>query len=479
MDNAESSSSTTTTAPASLLGQSYISSIIEDLQWAFGEWTNQTLDVTTAEDWAIFLHGILTRESRGYHGLQHVFVLCAGASPMQLLAAVFRDVISHYIDGGESLQGTRQMQLLEGVFEPNTLVLSKDLADPRDRLVIDIFGHKLGQDLAMHHGLHQGLDVFLSAMLANRLLKEHLALPYLAQLAACLETTVPFRKANEQGQTPLDLLFLRFVDCNQKYQLGLTEPQIIETLQQSADLHNRSVGNMVSDDLAEFLDHTWSLLPERHASLRRRALYTLAEYYQAIHSMVDVTEGLQPTNVYITFRGLPDEMEMNKFRMRLKRNLSISCVYLRARLFCVAVVSAFAYCSGGDGPKSFFFGDLPSVDRQVTERLGDGLMAEQNEEEDRDKHDEVYDILRGDRISDKGFDTRAAPLAAYLYRELGKDVIFEALEYAEVPMTKESGLKLLKFLPKDVVCSVGTEVARVTVSRSKRIAHVLQEHFRG
>jgi hypothetical protein len=502
------SSSSSSSIPRRNIDGSYISSLIQDLMWAVSELqlttasssaaTATTATTTKAENWAIFLHGCLTRDSRGYHGIRHVFEICAGASSLQFLAAAFRNAISyHSIDQDTAqfspMNARREQELLHGIFVPGTLILAETtLVDASDLLVADIFNFKRGSDLKQFQGLHGAIDVFLSAILASRLLKYSLPLAQIAQIATCLEATIPFRTIQKQQQqqqhghahtttTPLDILYARLAQCNETYGLQLTKGQLVETLQQAADLQNRSVGNMVTDDIAEFLDHTWSLLPEQHSSLRRHALYTLADYYAALYSMTELIRGLQPSTVYVSFRGVPNKDEMRVFHERLQCNLVTSTVYLRVRLFSVAMVSALACLTGGGGPKSFFFGDIPSADRQ-TERLGDGLPKMMIDSENGDKegvsqHDEVYDILCGNRMSDTGFDTQNAPLAAYLYRQLGCPAIVKALEHAALPMTEDSAWALLQSLPPAVVGAVGAEVGRVAVSRRKGIERLLGEHF--
>ena len=199
--------------------------------------------------------------------------------------------------------------------------------------------------------------------------------------------------------------------------------------------------------------------------------------------MATVMQELQPDVVYVSFRGVPNEKEMRSFRRRLSANLAISTVYLRARLFSVAIVSAIACLTGGDAPKAFFFGDVPSPDSpRPTERLGDGLhesrprmMPGLNDSQDIRERDEVYDILCGDRMSETAFDTRNAPLAAFWYKALGDNRICGLLEHCTVPMTEASAWKLLKSLPPALVQATGKELSRIAVSRSQRISSLLEE----
>jgi hypothetical protein len=455
--------------------QSYVCSLIEDLLWAGTELRGpDQVSMKQAEEWAIFLHGTLTDEKRAYHGIAHVFKIAAGASPIQLLAAFFRDVISYYVDISTGLD-PRRTEILKGVFEPGTFILSKELTDPRDACIVHIFGYPSGMDLAPHLKAYDGLDIFVSALLACRLMKDALTLSHVVQLAACLEATIPFRKTAVGQDTPLEVLYKRLHSCNQLYGTEFSEQQISETVQQAADFHNRSFGNMASKDLAEFVDHTWRLLPEQHESLRQHALYTLTDYYKAIQSMAQLTKTFEPSSVFVSYKGVPSDKELERFHTRLESNSSIAQHYIQARLFSVAVVSALACLTGGDhAPKSFFFGDLPSFHRQSTV-LGDGLIQEKDDEEESNDNQVYYLLLTGDRLSEYGFDARKAPLAAFLYRALGLEAIMRALTQCEVPMTDESSWTLLRGLPRVVIEQVGNEVARVALSRKQSIDHFLDD----
>jgi hypothetical protein len=324
-------------------------------------------------------------------------------------------------------------------------------------------------------------------MVASHLLRETLSAKHVAQLAAVLEATVPFRTAVD-NLDPLERLYQRLAECNEQYHLSLSEKEMVETIRQGADLLNRSVANMATTDIAVFLGHTWSLMPEQHASLRQSSLLTLPEYYQAVYSMTKRITDMDPDTIFLSFRGLPAEEELQQFKVQTARNLDMAALYLRTRLFSTAVVTAFACLTGGmDVPMCFCFGDLPSVNRDQTTRLGDGLEsvdlpADDGEEEmtcchqGRQIHREVYNVLRGNRMSETGFNSRNAPLAAYLYQELGNDMLMEALKKCSFPrMTEESSWELLRFLPRRIVCTVGEEVGKITVSRAAPIRRVLEK----
>jgi hypothetical protein len=486
----------------------YITSLIQDMQWAFEE-LDCKYEQSKLEEWAIFVHASLTNESRNFHGVPHVFEISAGAAPMQLLAAIFRDVTNHYIDGEEISE--KHFELLQGVLQEGTYILQSDLSSSspssgrRLALVSAIFGVTPGTDMSLYQGMHKGLDVFLSAVAASRLLEDTLSLKQTAQLCCCLEATIPFRTApggeasSPDSYSPLDRLFGRLEQANTDFDLQMTPEEMVETVQLGADLTNRNIGNMVTDDLTEFLSHTWSLLPEQNVALRQHSLFTLHDFYDAVSNMVDWVQNVQAECIYSTFRGVPDEAESMELHEQLTFNLHSAVLYLQARLLSVGVVAAFAALTGGDAvPFSFFFGDAPSVNGESAQ-LGDGLIlsasaiptipeldCEQDAEpapdsgEDSDGFEgivsqEVLNLLRGHRMDGTFFDKGNAPLAAYLYQHLGDDLVSAGLELCSLDFTEESARALLQFLPARVFRTVAKELSRFTVSRTKAIADLQEQ----
>jgi len=192
-------------------------------------------------------------------------------------------------------------------------------------------------------------------------------------------------------------------------------------------------------------------------------------------------ERIEPGAVYGQFRGVPVGRDIELFRDILTKNLTKAVLYIRARLLAVATVAAFATLTGGcDAPKSFFFGDLPSFHTE-SERLGDGLLEEIPESLPPPPveglyNPEIYELLRGNRMSETGFDTRNAPLAAYMYNEFRNDQALEKFEKLyECPLLHESSWKLLTHLPLHVACTIGGEVGRIAISRRKAINRILNQ----
>ena len=447
----------------------YVSSLYEDLQWAYRE-LGVLEPSENLERLAILLHESLTHESRGFHGVAHVFEISASATPLQLLAAFSRDVIK-----GCDVLPTSLQEYVAGVVisgdDGIPIHLVQKMDSSRDRMVAAIFGFHPGDSLESLHQWKGGMDVFMSTIAASRLYAD-LSEAQLLQLMAILEATIPFRPSPEGQPTAQEALFQRISKVNQEYSIGLSEKELIDTVQQGADLLNRVVGNMVTDDLAIFLDHTWSLLPEENASLRRRSLVLLSEYLSALHGMSQFLAQLPPSAVYVTFRQVPVDREVAEFRRQLEVNLKLARLYLDARLLVAALVMAFALLTGGDGPKVLFFGDLPSV-HKASRRLGEGLELP---EDAGDCEGSVYEILRGNTPLDEStFDTRSAPLAAFVYRALGNEGLRSTLALAaDEPMSAENARTLLERLPPSVLSTVAREIATIATSRRGRIQALLE-----
>lgn len=470
----------------------YITSIIQDMRWALTELNEGERPNCTAmelEIWGCFLDRQLSQSSRNYHSVAHIFEISAGAGPLQVLAAFFRDCVHYAIDDGDPAtqmlgqvaSNSRHLTvqgILQGYLIPGTHTIAPDLSEG-DRLVCFIFGYRPEQDLSSSvRGWHKGLDILLSAVVVTRILQKCLSRAQIAQLCVCLEATIPNRLRD--NNKPLEDVYQRLIQANKEFNLDLSEDDMIETVQQACDLWNRQVGNLMSDDLSVVLDHTWRLLPEVNPALRRRALYKLNEYHIALQSMTNVIGSMRASTIVMEFREIPCLPEAMQFKHLVSDNMDLVSLYLKVRLLAVAIVAALACLTGGDAPKSFFFGDEPLAYETdyYMDQLGDKLL----EDEDRidtaaEYRKQVYEALCGERRT-SGFDTQRAPLAAYLYRTLGDDRIAQILQDCHIldgplPLTNEGSWGLLRAMPRTVVCTVAEEMSRFTISRQAALDRVM------
>jgi hypothetical protein len=460
------------TVGSSRSSQTYISCLIDDLQWALTN-LDAPVDMNHLEEMAIFIHESQSGDSRGYHHVGRVFEVSAGSSPIQLLAAFFRDTVNHFIDGQLS---PRQEQLLQNAFLPNSFKVNPAIfEDDMMRMVAKVFGYEANENLEeLIFRWRHGMDVFLSAIVTVNFLREKLTRKQLAEVLACMEGTIPFREREESGELPIDKLYHRLVQVNEEYALEFSEEELELSCQQAADLHNRYLGNFVTTDSHTYLDHLWSLLPEQYASLRRHTLYSLDDFYFAVLDMRKFTTSVEKMVTYATFRGIPPESEIQELQTLFLRNHRLGLAYLKVRTVGLGMIVAFATLTGGaQVPKSLFFGDMQPNDKAQMTCLADALPELESIAPDCDPL--VYHILSKGRVADTTFDQRNAPVSAFVYGTLGEAGLATAFEHCVHPMTKESSWTLLESLPYPLVETVGHGVSSVAISRAGLVNAILNE----
>jgi hypothetical protein len=434
------------------------------------------------ESMSILIHESMSISSRNYHSVQHVFDISRNLTdPVAVLAALFHDCIYYHVDGGLT---ERQRKKLEGA-----IVTKKGASDhappgkappfytclcssePLICMVEQIFGYTKGQVLTNMDGLNE----YLSAVIAVRELEPFLPMSTLAEIATCIECTIPFRAADkETGETATDKLYKNLSHVNESDHLGMTDEQVVTAVQRAVILSNEDVENFGTSDRAWFLDNTWSLLTETNEALRRQFLYSVMEFQFAVFKMNGFFNFLKPSVVFQQFRNIPDNEEIEALISEARRNLEIGRKYVGAKLLSTSTLAAFAMLTGGDAPISLFMGDLPSRHRHSVQ-LEDTLPAPSDEELEQCDMD-VYNLLSQGRRSETAFDIKESPLAAYLYGSLGDDGLFDLLKKVKVhPMTADVAKQLLTQLPRVPVQRIGSQMAMVAMSRSDRILEVLKD----
>jgi hypothetical protein len=262
------------------------------------------------------------------------------------------------------------------------------------------------------------------------------------------------------------------------------------TCQMAVDLHNRFMGTFSTPDQDKFLDFTWSLLPEQYESLRMTDLYSLIDFYFAVWDMQRFVSKVDQSLTFASFRGIPQEWEIQEFTSFFTANQILGVAYLKVKTLEVALITALATLTGGANvPKSLFYGDLKHQTNQEnisasthmqllqekTPSLGDGLPYVNKMKIDPGCNSQVFEILNSGRSMETSFDKRNAPVATYVYGKIGECGLSTAFEQCVHPMTEESSWKVLLSLPYDVVKVVGREVANMAPSRAEFIEEVLQD----
>jgi len=422
------------------------------------------------ESWAVLIHESMSRASRNYHSVQHVFDIAQDETDALLvLAAFFHDCIYYHVDGGFSKY---QESILKDVVDKKgaDLYLTTNTNDVLLRMVECIFGFDPGQAV----GPTTGLNEFLSAVVAVRKLESVLHVAHLAQIACCIEATVPFRPTNDEMPSTMDLLYERMVKTNTEFKLGMSDDVLIQAVQRAVRTSNLDLSNFATTDRAWFLDNTWSLLPETNEPLRDQYLYTVLEFQRAVYNLYGFFSFLKPTRIFVSFRGVPPPDKLATMSMEATRNIEVGRKYVRSKVLSMSVLAAFAILTGGDAPMALLIGDLPSRQHR-TRRLEHVLPTPPVER--LEKCDKVvYNILREGRTQETSFDIRQSPVAAYLYGWMGDDAVDKLLGDRQVcPMEADNAMDLLSHMPRNVVRRVSEILAEVAVSRSDAIRAIVKE----
>ena len=411
--------------------------------------------------------------------------------PIAVLAALFHDVVYYHVDGGLTLQ---QYQLVHDAIDivkavegpmghsvssfdaqEHTILVRDEFVHKKTApcpnatnivcMVEDIFGYTTlpsGKALNVSHGLNE----FLSALIAVRSLQEFLPMTTLAEIAACIEATIPFRGADDQGYSPMDRLYQRMVGLlNTHRQWNLSDQHLTHAVQRAAMVANADVANFASHDMNVFLDCTWSLLPESTPNLRAGADTRIHHLHEAFFKMHHfLRKVISPDKVFHQYHSVPHDLEDRQ--RQAAHNLRIAQSFLAARTVEVSLFVALAELSGEqNAPASLF----ATTNDDWKELLDDDKLDKDTS--GAEYNPEVYALLLSGRRSAMPFDGRQSPIVAFLYRVLGDDGMEQLLShiFAHPPMNQKVAQDFLRALPRDVLHAIGPRIARVVESRSHAI----------
>jgi len=330
-------------------------------------------------------------------------------------------------------------------------------------LVACVFGFQSGKTLEPFGGLNE----FLSAVMAVRALKVSLSKPILLQIVACIEATIPFRKMDSEGCNPFDRLFVRLVEANELFDVGMDMETLDSTTKRAVDLAHRDVANFQAIEIAEFVDNTWKLLPESNIPLQKKNPYLLSEFHKALRGTHGFLSSLDIDSIFYSYEGFPKNDCINSMRNRARYNVTTTCKYAEVKLLAIGIIEAIATLTGGDGPLCLFLGDLPSPNNQ-TPSFEDALPPIPEKMTMRGS-DDVFRLLWHGRSAETCFDIRNSPVGAYIYHTIGDAGVDRAIRHLECPMSEENSLLLLREIPQQVLKHIIDACAYFAHTRRKRI----------
>lgn len=396
---------------------------------------------------ATLVHQCMEAKTRTYHTAFHVLDLCEGMQPIQVLAALFHDVVFYQVDGGFPACVSA---LLADVTRPEPGFLRLLEIAPEDRamtLCVDIFGFHPGQRLSPRNGMNE----FLSAVVAVRLLQAHLSDSQLMAVVACIELTIPFRAPDAKGQTAAQRLALRVQARCSKLAPALFDKDqpcaafVRTTVTNAVDLANQDVIGFIEAAPEYCLINSMLLVEEAMMPQAASGKRSLLAYRGALLGMDTFLSQLNPAWVGQSFEGHPTAHRVLQMQATAHQNITFVRDYLAAVLSSVAIIEALAKSAGSSASTALSFIGMNCTKEARCPAAPARSMV----------HAGLHQLLKNGLAAQENPGLSASPLTACVYEFLGREATQQTLQQARQmfggTLTPRA---FLQNLDQDMVCAI-------------------------
>ncbi len=415
---------------------------------------------------------------RYFHTPEHIFEVGESGDAIEVLSALFHDLVYVQVDQGVSVNISRyiapfvkeiggQLVILERWQLPN---------DPIFEMITQIFGFGPGQTLLPVAGQNE----YLSAVIAGKCLEHALPLSVIAEIAACIEATIPFRPPAQTGQYASDRLYERLAKANQDFSLGWSEAAVHATVKRAIRLANRDIENFAYESSAEFLYNTWNLMPETNHDLTSANAYTVSGFRASLQKMEGFMNFLKPELVFQRYQDEPYPELYDTLIRRTQKNLDVARLYLGSKLLSIAVIEALSQRIGQDIPLATMMGELPGRGLEIAqlENFLPELATPYIPETDLER--EVLDLLEIGRSKSSTYDVKNSPVATFIIKSIGfpetRRLLLQAKEFFKRNLAAEEFLALCDRSTVEIIVRA---VLQVFESRKLAMAGHLTERSIG
>lgn len=437
----------------------------ESLIWAIGQLKGR-VEPAQLDSIAELIIQTMTGTWRYFHTPEHIFEVGGSQDPIEVLAALFHDMVYVQVDQGVNLNIGRYITPF--VREKGQLTIHPQEELSQDRMfeiVATIFGFVPSQALSPFAGQNE----FLSAIVAAKCLEPFLAPGLIAQIVACIEATIPFRSHNESGLTPAERLLERMRQANEQFNFGWTETETVDAVKRSVRLANRDVENFASPSSANFLDNTWNLIPETNHELITAA-YGVGDYRRSMQKMQGFMSFLKPEVVFHQFRGEPDDETYRSLLAQTQKNLDVAKLYLGVKLVTMAILEALSYRLGQNIPLSTMMGEFPVPGIAIStleQFLPDIQVADPAK---TPLENEVVELLDKGRNQESRYDIKNSPLSTFIIKSIGFVEMNRLLLLTKKMFDGQmSGEEFLSHCDAEMIDTIVSSVAQLFESRTKAL----------
>jgi len=410
----------------------------------------------------------MTGPWRSFHTPDHIFQVGAGGDEIEVISALFHDMVYVQVDQGISVSMARYIAPYIQEQNQQLLIASNPelLNDPLFKLSLMIFGFEQGKPLFPMAGQNE----FLSALLAAKVLENIFPLPILAQIIACIEATIPFRGPDDKGIKCSDKLYTSLSKVNETFHFSWSEQEVQKFVERGVRLSNRDVANFASEHAAHFLDNTWNLIPETNHDLKRVNTYTVQGYRISLQKMEGFLNFLKPEIVFRHYQNEPSVAKYDAIVESATRNLEIARFYLGMKLTSIAVLEALSLRIGRDVSVAMMMGELP-LDHAPVVGMEQFLPVVANPILPTTALEaEVLSLLELGRTFDSDYDVKNSPIATFMAKTMGLNEMKELLGKARLFFKGElSSEAFLECCPKPLIDSIVASILKLFETRENAL----------
>ena len=440
---------------------------VQQLNWAVHSLDGAMRESHSADTAELIIQS-MTGAWRFFHTPEHIFEVGRGGDAIEVLAALFHDAVHIQADNGVSVNiGMLIAPFIRETGKALKITPSEQAkSDPVFEMVCLLFDFSAGQKLLPAKGQNE----FLSALVAAKSMEQVLDLQSLTQMAACIESTIPFRKPLADGRTSSDVLRHRLCRISDRFAFGWDAQQLDAAVGRAVRLANRDVENFSHPASAEFLNNTWNLMPETNHELLGAYSYTVSGYRKSLQKMESFMRELTPQAVFQQYLQEPADALFSDMLERTAKNLSIGRLYLGSKLLSIAIIEAVSLRLGSEIPLATMMGELPqrgTIDAQLETFLPPVTSPFQPQDA---LEREVLALLETGRTLESDYDVKHSPVASFVVRSIGFAHSWQLLEQARAFFGREiSGEQFLQACNPQIVEAIVSSACQVFEIRREAI----------
>jgi len=402
--------------------------------------------------------------NRIFHNIDHAIGVGENCSPLGQIAALFHDVVYIQVDRSR----IKELRETFGVFDPKDsleLTINEDaLSDPLARALTVLFGFSLGQKI----GPFSGINEFLSAWFAIQTLEPFLSKNQLLHIAACIESTIPFR-GEEKNPTTFERLVSNLYAAAALLNCEMSENEIENAVFDAVRISNNDIRGFGLEEPEEFIQNSWALLYESNPSLQT-AFFSIKQYREPLQRLERFLSGLTPSKIFAQYKEFPNTATLDRLLLGARSNLEVGVQYIKAKLLDTAILEAFADITGGDCPLELFTGPKPKRRESSVVRIEHFLKWDKISYNQTDKDFRVIRLLNDGRTFRSRFDIKTALFASYLYQSLDIETFEKLYGKATQFFNREiEAHTFLSLFPDELINSIGETLIFTARTRSAAI----------